>query len=506
MTPTWVEFDHEFRDLPALPNVAYTRSGQPFSPGADEWVVDGLVGSFIFKFRLFENFSPRMVHCLKITVSWYLQNFSLSHAWNLHSTAVFFHRGLGIPSPTDLSSIELHHVLKFRSTLNVETEWRLAIIRMLLKQMARLRCGIASTEVIDYLSDSRIAGNPKGTSVRTRDPETGMFSDVELKSIQSRVNDAFAAGKLDIYAYALTWLFLAYGPRSVQFAAMKETDLIVSRSKAGHAYALRIPRAKQRDQAVRESFKTRYCSKEIGLILEKVIAHNQEVRSENGIAGSENPMFMSSSARRRDGLDFHMSSGEIARIVVASVSRLTGLNVNPRRFRITLGQRAVDDGMDKYTLAELLDHSDTQSVRFYYEASPATVVRLDRHLAMELAPLAQAFAGVIINDETDASRANDHRSRIYDRSLNDNTDRALGNCGQMSFCGLFAPYACYTCRHFQPWIDGPHEEFLAVLVNDRERMMGEGLSEKIYAIRDRTILAVAEVIQLCSTHREGDTA
>ena len=210
-------------------------------------------------------------------------------------------------------------------------------------------------------------------------------------------------------------------------------------------------------------------------------------------------MFMSAEEGELAGLKHHLSSKEIGRMMITVVGRITGLTTNSRRFRITLAQRAVDDGKDKYTVAELLDHSDTQNVGVYYEASPSMVLRLDRHLAMEMAPLAQAFAGVVVKTEAEARRGGDRTSRIYDRSLADNVADPLGTCGQMSFCGLAVPFAC---RHFQPWFDGPHDEFMAALIADRERMMEEDYSPKIYAIRDRTILAVAEVIQLCAAERE----
>jgi hypothetical protein len=197
-----------------------------------------------------------------------------------------------------------------------------------------------------------------------------------------------------------------------------------------------------------------------------------------------------------------MNSQLVGRKLRDTLSRLTGLKTNAKRFRITLAQRAVDDGKDKYTVAELLDHSDTQNVGVYFEASPAMVERLDRFMAMELAPLAQAFAGVLVLSEADARRGNDLKSRIYDKTLRDNVDRPLGTCGQLSFCGLHVPFACYTCRHFQPWIDAPHEEFLLALIEDRDRMVAESYSPKIYNIKNRTILAVAEVIQLCAAEME----
>jgi hypothetical protein len=213
-------------------------------------------------------------------------------------------------------------------------------------------------------------------------------------------------------------------------------------------------------------------------------------------------MFISSKSGNLPGFNYHVSAQSISRFFLNVLGKVTGLKANAKRFRITLAQRAVDDGKDKFTVAELLDHSDTQNVGVYYEASPALALRLDRHLAMELAPLAQAFAGVLVSANDDSRMAGPDKKRIYDRSLVDNVDDPLGNCGQMSFCGLSAPVACYTCRHFRPWLDGPHEEYMAALIADRDRMELDGISSKIFTIRDRTILAIAQVIQLCEAEHE----
>lgn len=486
---------------PALPFAATTLEGVEFDPRGDVWPVGGLTRSERMKFGIFDRLSRRMVHRLKWTLTISLQNKSFSHSSNLHNQFFLFYRLALRDSDTVHDRIELSHILTFKSRLNAATEWKLGVVRILLSDMENLGFGIASNDALEYLTAATIRGNIKGTSIRTRDPEKGAFTDTELLALQSALNDAYAKGKIDLDAFAITWLFLAYGPRPIQIAALKEKDLLVSEGDGGRLYALRMPRAKQHGQKARDSFKTRHCGKQVGNLLERVIENNKHRRKRFGLDKSESPMFIAYSEGRLPGLRYHVTSGEIGKVVNNTIGHITGLKTNARRFRITLAQRAVDDGKDKHTVAELLDHSDTQNVEVYYEASPAMVLRLDRHLAMEMAPLAHAFAGVVVGTELEARRGNDRSSRIFDRSLN-NVTEALGTCGQMSFCGLAAPFACYTCRHFQPWIDGPHEEFMAALIADRDRMEAEGYSPKIYTIRDRTILAAAEVIQLCVAEKE----
>jgi hypothetical protein len=112
-----------------------------------------------------------------------------------------------------------------------------------------------------------------------------------------------------------------------------------------------------------------------------------------------------------------------------------------------------------------------------------------------MAPLAQAFAGTLIENERSAIRGADPASRIFDARL-DRSGVPLGSCAEFTFCGFSAPLACYTCQHFQPWLDGPHEFVRDYLLNRRARLL-ETESEQIAQINDRRILAVEQVIQLC---------
>jgi hypothetical protein len=115
-------------------------------------------------------------------------------------------------------------------------------------------------------------------------------------------------------------------------------------------------------------------------------------------------------------------------------------------------------------------------------------------MALQLAPIAQAFCGELIDDESHATRANDPTSRIRDpESL-----ETLGNCGRYGFCTECAPVACYTCRRFQPWVDAPHERILDALLVKREKVHRLTGDLRIASVADRTILAAADVVRRCA--------
>ncbi|QQA60855.1 hypothetical protein JC965_24005 [Aeromonas caviae] len=70
------------------------------------------------------------------------------------------------------------------------------------------------------------------------------------------------------------------------------------------------------------------------------------------------------------------------------------------------------------------------------------------------------------------------------------------------FCGANVPIPCYTCMHFQPWLDGPHEAVYQGLLNERERVKEVTGDIEVAAVLDRSILAVADVIMRCAKRRE----
>jgi hypothetical protein len=73
----------------------------------------------------------------------------------------------------------------------------------------------------------------------------------------------------------------------------------------------------------------------------------------------------------------------------------------------------------------------------------------------------------------------------------------MGECGKHGFCGFAAPVACYTCKSFEAWLDGPHEAVLNYLIARREQLL-QTSDKRMASVNDRTILAVAAVVQRCS--------
>ncbi|HFF2380950.1 TPA: site-specific integrase [Pseudomonas aeruginosa] len=331
-------------------------------------------------------------------------------------------------------------------------------------------------------------------------------------ALQSALDRAYSDGEVDREVYLLTYLFMALGQRSVQYASLKVCDVGVASAQDGTViYTLRVPRAKQRNQLSRVEFKDRVLVSHVGKLLVRQRDDVYRKFKRRLSDPSKAPLFP---ARRQsgscpDGFEYHRTGPSLGLMLrvglnkLSAMSERTGqpLHVTAVRFRRTIATRAAIEGHGELIIAELLDHTDTQNVGVYIEARPEILERIDRALALQLAPMAQAFAGMIIPDESHARRAGDPSSRVCDPRF-DPSMKPMGNCGKHGFCGFSAPIACYTCVNFQPWVDGPHENVLEFLLGERNRLASQ-TDMRIASVNDRTILAVAEVVRQCDEVRSG---
>jgi hypothetical protein len=80
-----------------------------------------------------------------------------------------------------------------------------------------------------------------------------------------------------------------------------------------------------------------------------------------------------------------------------------------------------------------------------------------------LVPLAMAFTGKLLDDESQATRANDAESTLEFAA--DGHLKNVGKCGKYSFCAITSvPIPCYRCKEFEPLVYAPHEEVLHALL------------------------------------------
>ncbi len=455
---------------------------------------------------------PEFFSSFQKVLFFYIQNYSANHSVNIFYNFIYFLRSI-VSDGDILSSINSTHLINYKAGLSANHDWQLGRLSGFFKKWYELGYLGIETDAISFFKQIRLKGNRKGDAVRTMDPEKGPYTEIELHSIQAAINDAFGTGRITIREYILIWLFMALGARNIQVAALKLKDFNVQHASDGSSsYLLNVPRAKQRANRIRDQFKQRVLIEEIGAVLETWIEHVKDQYSKlpdcfkkQSIEYDNLPLFPLWGFPNPIGFDHHSTGRHLAKEVkelfykIIVISERTGkeLRIGIRRFRYTLGTRAAMEGHGELIIADLLDHSDTQHVGVYVEATPEIIERIDKAVAMQLAPIAQAFMGKIILNESKAKRSNDPSSRIRIH----NGDPAMGfvgNCGKYGFCSAFAPIACYTCRNFQAWLDGPHTEILESLISERERLLKETDDERIAFANDRTIMAVAEVVRRCA--------
>lgn len=422
-----------------------------------------------------------------------------------------------------IKRVEVADLISYRSSLNSRNEWYLAGIVAFLKRWYDLGLEGVNEEVIKLLSSWRLKGNTKGEAILTFCPQQGALSDLELEALHQALIEAFEDDLINLENYALIMLSVVTGRRPAQIADLKLCDLTEVKASDGQGmFILRIPRRKQRGVAWRERFKDYALTLELGALLKTYLKQVEKkffLITNQSISTELLPIFPSwqkihdyqkqsdlELQEQLEGQGFHRPSGSIRATVKGVIGRLNvysertrkALEVSPVRLRRTLATRAAREGYGVLTIAELLDHSDTQSAAVYTENVPEHVDAINRAVAEQLAPIAQAFAGVLIDHEREAKRGNDLSSRVRSESSGD----GVGSCGHYGFCNALAPIACYTCRNFQPWLDAPHEEVLEGLLARREGIIRKTNDLTMASVNDRVIFAVTEVIQLCKKRKQ----
>lgn len=492
----------------ALPETVTTKGGVVFDPRPDVWEYrDGLTRVCLDFTEL--PVTEGLLTSFKATLTWYAANRAPGYLISVFTEFHTFVEDLYDLTDSPLTVITGTDVLNQRSALG----YRMKQVASVLRKWASLQHPGLAADVITILDKIRTKCPETGVAVMTLDPTLGPFSPIEQAGIQDALNEAYGARSIGEEAFLLAWLFIALGARPVQIAAMKVCDVSLTVAPDGsETYLIQVPRAKQRNASPRDELKARPLVSQIGRPL-YAYAQKVKARFSGRLSDAEqSPLFPVEPAyeacsdvsgwarfhRNASGLRATLKVG-LDKLNVMSERTGEALNITPIRFRRTFGTNAAQEGHGVLVIAELLDHSGTESAGVYVAATPELAGRIEKAIALHMAPLAQAFKGRLIKDESEATRGSDPSSRIVDLRI-DQSAKPMGSCGQFSFCGFAAPIACYTCKTFEPWLDGPHEAVLNHLLAERERIA----DSRIAAVNDRTLLAVAQVVQMCREIKEAN--
>ena len=490
-----------------VPQMAESFARHEFDPNSRRWPLNKDVTLNLDK--VFSRLAPRFHDPYRLTMKHYAEEHAAKYCQGIH---------LGVQkflTDMDVDRFSVTALRNYRASLDRDNEYRLGTIRAFLERWHGLGFPGVCDDTAKWLSSVRLKGNVKGRSVRSMDPRDGPFDDQELSAILNVAPQEYGRQRIDLPTLACTLLLAHTGRRPVQISLLRIGDIRRTMTQDGRSIdVLSIPRVKQRGQPPRTEFKHFWLPPDVSdlvtklsrMVVEKAEAHLGKLP---GTLVKELPLFpnwtefaeIHSEQELWDALsndELHMRTQDLtaglSKIRVVSARTGDTLHITPRRFRYTLGTRAAREGNGAMIIAELLDHSDIQSVKVYTRDHPNARQWIDKAVGEQLAPVARMFAGTVVDTEQDARHGDNPAMRVGTR------DQKVGTCGSQGWCGAQA-LACYTCMHFQPWVDAPHREVLTSLVERRQQTIDAGASETVASALDPSIHAVRAVIVACEARK-----
>lgn len=462
-----------------------------------------------------------LIEDIKLIIAQYAVSYSGSHTYSTWARLRHYCKWVASKG-APVATIEAGSLANYRASLGKRHEWYVGVLAGLVRRWHDLGYPGLGDGLITMLDGWTISGNVKGEAVQLQSPTQGALTDIEFEALYAAVVAAYEVGELSLSDFVLMMLSAFSGRRPAQLADLQAQDLIEAQASDGLTeYVLNVPRRKVRGGAFRCEFKVFALNMENGRAVKSLIELNAASLKKLDADGSvfnpdELPLFpnwaevehhicLHPEERCKLPADvLHLPSRAIGRRIteiaqqVGAMSERTGapLEIFPMRLRRTTGTRAAREGHGVLVIAEILDHADTQNAGVYVENIPEHVDAINRAVALRMAPIAQAFSGKLVESEADAARGGDPSSRVRSGSGN-----VMGNCGHFGFCGALAPVACYTCKSFQAWVHGPHQEVLDGLLADNERVARLTGDPQMTNIMNRTILAITRVIQLCEERK-----
>jgi hypothetical protein len=142
----------------------------------------------------------------------------------------------------------------------------------------------------------RVGGNAIGRAVLSHDIDSGPLREVEMTQLRSALKAAQVNDSLDLADLTLTWMLVSFGTNPRNLTLLEEQDYIRTELDDGQIiHEIRIPRIKKRTADERGQFRVRRMIPEIGELVAKLIARNQ---NETHITGAIRPLFRTSAPRR----------------------------------------------------------------------------------------------------------------------------------------------------------------------------------------------------------------
>jgi integrase len=500
----------EFPDLPPIPAQVKTRDGQCVNTKAAVW-----------RLRTYAEIGTVVTLDWPMMAAIAIEGTPLFSARALHLTKLFLVHRLETKKPAtvlkDLQRLRtfgrwlaaewraggaLHHVAGFEwaqideqlgrdyadwsSANTANADALFASVRVLYRWgVARKFTGFR-LRVLKALNAIKIPPHAKGHHVRFRHVTRGPYSPEEL--FLSR--QALSQERGQLLDRVILMLHLELGANPSAYCRLRNQDLKRVETSQGIWYHLDVPRIKKRRSL--EGKKRRRISPRLGDLLSTLQKGDPESRLLHWLS-PDHPT---------DSIRWGMQRwAEEVELISPRTGKL--LLIRPRRFRYTYATHMAEAGASKYHIAELLDHTDLQSVDVYVETSPAIIDQVAKATDEALAPIIHRFLGKI----TGGGAVSEDNPAVIPAAAPHiglpvlNTG-GIGICGRNiradGLCQLFPPLSCYLCPSFAAWRDGPHAAVLQSIEQflEANQDLADG---RIWRQMDDIRLAIHEVVQRCQT-------
>ena len=409
------------------------------------------------------NINKKTLDGFRKTLAIYAEKYSSYHVSHMYQQ---FQR---LVISTNLEIINVPIILDWKNKLGKEHEWYLGALKGFLLSWHEYGYYGVDKSVVSLLESFTLSENEKGKSVLMRCPYTGAFTENEVLALMAELARLWREDLISFETYAYIHLLQSTARRPIQIRHLKFEDLRKEISQGTwnsiSGFKMKLPMFIDWN-CLKRNIKNRNFDLSL---LDKDIFH-----------------YSASSLEQNALRKFCIHQ--------KAISERTGeiIHVTARRFRHTRGTNLGRKGVGATIIAELLDHTDTQNVKVYTENTADTVQYIDRVMGAEMGKLAQAFTGRIISNLNESERGHDPTSLITNNGID-----TIGACGTNDFC-ITSYETCYLCPKFRPLVDGPHQQILNKLYEEKEERLKQTKSIDYASSKDRIILAVEYVVQACN--------
>lgn len=312
-----------------------------------------------------------------------------------------------------------------------------------------------------------------------------------ISALDETVDDSDYFALRDNVIAHLNW---ELGLRAEQVAGVEEKHLGETRGPGGAKYYhLAVIRLKQR------TFQSSYRNRVVSERLAEKIKNLIRLKADHfGPTPAERPIFVTILNKRITVVDVRNAISQMCDEASVQPGNSTFLRHN-------MAQKLADQGTPGDLISDMLDHTTKVAARHYVAATPAIAKIKARALGKNATykELMSLMTGDLIHRNDSVDHHKIVRGVI--------ATRYIGNIG---VCGLDADtpchknpiYSCYTCRKFNPFVDGEHAAVVDALRGEVQVMLDQSLDlaeNKVVLQLEKTIEHACDVLARCESHLAG---